>query len=665
LLQIVILLVVQLSHGEAQITSRRPLTLDDLFNMRQIARYSGGPFDFSSDGTQLAFAIQRSQQSAKRFVDGLSYSDRADVYVAMTKDGHPRKITDGEADGSGWFAPAWSPDGKRLGMLSNRRGKVNVWVWERESGSLRQVTDGYVDLYQGGERAFKWTSPTRLLVPLLPPGEESITAVGPTQMAKRTASQWGKAWRGDEVTASLLTSGVKPDLSARPQGSLVEVDIETAKSRVMVKGTVRNICVSPDGSAVAYLRQTELFQPQGEAVLPLNDLFKARAGKFKLGAVSGDGSTLLKEGAPVDNVIPLSLRWSPDGEELAFLAYTEGRDKLPRLCWLRKSSSTVSISEINDVDARPLQTPLASFDRPQVEWTKQGWLVYGSRPSVSVTDSVETRRDWWLIGGDGGAQAITAGMRTAPVQLWAAPDGTSFMGLADGNLWRIGVGVEPQSLTVGSKNGIKSILWPQNDLLGGQDATPLRRTSATIIVSAEQENFAVDLATGNMTAVSPSTPGAELAAFSPANQAILYYRTDGSGLHLWLSPSPQAALKVIYEANTFLKDIALGTDKRISYRSLNGEELGGWLILPPGYKPGQRYPMIVDVYPGTMAGPKPNITDSLHMELPSNNMQIAAARGYVILKQSIPVNPYGKADDIISKITSGVLPAVDKVIEMG
>jgi dipeptidyl aminopeptidase/acylaminoacyl peptidase len=666
LFEVGILLIAQLSvHSNAQTKSQRPVTLDDLFNLQQVARYSGGPFDFSLDGTQLAFAIQRPLQGSKRFMDGLNYSDRADVYVAMTKDGQPHKITDGAADGSGWFAPNWSPDGKRLGMLSNRGGKVNVWVWERESGSLRQVTDGSVDLYQGGERALKWKSPTRLMVPLLPPGEESRNAVGPTQAAVRTAAKWGKAWRGEEVTASVLTSGVKPDLSARPQGSLVEVDVEAAKSRVLVNGTVRNICVSPDGSAVAYLHQIELFQPDANALLPLNDLFKERAGRFRLEVLSADGTALIKEAAPADDVVPLSLRWSPDGQELAFLAYTAGRDKLPRLGRLKKSSGILSVSKVNNLDARPMQIPLTSFDKPQLEWSKQGWLVYGTRRSASAPNGVEARNDWWLFGNDGGLQAITSEMKTAPVQLWTVPDDTSFVGLADGNLWRIGVGIEPQNLTAGSKKPITSILWPQNALPGGYNDALLRRASTQIIVSTEQENFAVDMASGNLMAISPPVTGATLAAFSPANQAILYYEANASGLHLWLSPAPQAAAKVIYEANAFLRDIALGRDKKISYRSLNGEELGGWLILPPDYEPGKRYPMIVWVYPNYVAGPKPDITEDIHWPQPSINKQIAAARGYVILKPSIPLNPYGKVDDIISKITSGVLPAVDKVIEMG
>src|SRR5262249_43375715 len=49
----------------------------------------------------------------------------------------------------------------------------------------------------------------------------------------------------------------------------------------------------------------------------------------------------------------------------------------------------------------------------------------------------------------------------------------------------------------------------------------------------------------------------------------------------------------------------------------------------------------------------------------SLNLQIPVARGYAVLKPSVPLNPEGDVDDPLLKLTSGVLPAVDKVIEMG
>jgi dipeptidyl aminopeptidase/acylaminoacyl peptidase len=121
---------------------------------------------------------------------------------------------------------------------------------------------------------------------------------------------------------------------------------------------------------------------------------------------------------------------------------------------------------------------------------------------------------------------------------------------------------------------------------------------------------------------------------------------------------------VVYEANTFIRKVTPGSHQQISYQSLDGKGLRGWLLLPPGYKPGKRYPLIVWVYPGWMAGPVPDGRDNLSYESPLN-LQILAANGYVVLTPSVPFNYGPGPDDVLLRLTSGVLPAVDKVIELG
>src|SRR6266850_4484391 len=80
----IIILTLMLSLGSSvQIRAEvgRPMNLDDLSNLQQIAWGYGGPFAFSPDGQQLAFAVQRPKRTAKFHTGNLSGVDRADIFV--------------------------------------------------------------------------------------------------------------------------------------------------------------------------------------------------------------------------------------------------------------------------------------------------------------------------------------------------------------------------------------------------------------------------------------------------------------------------------------------------------------------------------------------------------------------------------------------------------
>ncbi|MFN8687093.1 MAG: protein kinase domain-containing protein [Acidobacteriota bacterium] len=78
--------------------------------------------DLSRDGLWLAFN---------------SVSNRDDLYLLGTDGSELRQLTD---DGFKDRGPRWSPDGKKLAFFSNRSGAWEIWVRERDSGAMVQVT---------------------------------------------------------------------------------------------------------------------------------------------------------------------------------------------------------------------------------------------------------------------------------------------------------------------------------------------------------------------------------------------------------------------------------------------------------------------------------------------------------------------------------------------
>jgi len=653
-------------HGQTRTQVGRPLSLDDLFNLQQFARYYGGPFVFSSDGQQLAFVIQRPLRTAEHLTFRILGNERADVYVVSSAGGHPVNITKGLAEGAGYWAPSWSPDGKRLALLSTKGDKVNLWVWERASGSLRRLTDRSLDLYTGFDlysiinRPYVWVSATCLLVPVLPRGAKPVGQPGDMREAEKANAAWPKSWRGKETAVSVLTSGIKSDLSKRPHGELLAIDVNTSRSLVVMSGAVRHLVVSPDQKTVACVRQVEVYQPNANDPLPLN----ITEGKFKLEVVSSDGMSLLPRDPATYDVIPTSLRWSPDGAELAFLSYSINSTGVPQLVRFLRTSRKIRSSGNDEIDPLPL-----AYQSPQLEWTRRGWIVYASRNNQSTTLQAYARRDWWLVSEEGSLRALTNGMTTAPSKLWREAGRDSHVGLANGKLWRISAEAPPQNVIPTFERRINAIVWP-HERPGTGDIEMLApgMTYSELVISVrvaeKEELFAVDLTSRRLTMMPKPTPNANVSGLSPASRATLYSLNDRAGLRLWLARDPSAQASTIFEANIFLQEVEPGTHQKIEYRSIDGQALSGWVLLPPGYQRGDRCPLVVWVYPGSMASTLPSPADDISS--PSSlNMQIVASRGYAVLEPSIPLNPEGYVDDPMLKLTTGVLPAIDKVVELG
>ncbi|MGC4052399.1 MAG: hypothetical protein QM757_23965 [Paludibaculum sp.] len=135
----------------------------------------------SPDGQLFAFVRIRARTSAANSMrDFMSGQDRADVWIAPAS-GPARSITNGATDGSGFFQPAWSPDGRRLAMLSTRGNMVRLWVWTRATGTLRLAADETVEVARP-----VWMSPTKLLCATPPPGRQPGVDVLETQAPRRS-----------------------------------------------------------------------------------------------------------------------------------------------------------------------------------------------------------------------------------------------------------------------------------------------------------------------------------------------------------------------------------------------------------------------------------------------------------------------------------------------
>jgi dipeptidyl aminopeptidase/acylaminoacyl peptidase len=629
--------------------------------VEDVGWYYGGPYAFSADGHRLAFTRVRPKKTlANHKWEYLWGNAGGDVWVQLDVKDQPFNITNGAQDGSGWWSPQWSPDGRKLAMLSTRGGNVRVWVWDVNTRQLRQLSTRGVDLVDVRERPYLWVDSEHLLYPALPGDEQPEGMKVELQTPMIATAAWPKVQKGEEATASVLESGVPIDLSKRPQGDLLLIDASTGSEKVIAHGSTQLWQLSPNGKTVVFTRQISVYTPKANELLPFDF-----SGLSTIELATLEGTPVAVQGELSRDVLRGSVRWSPDGNELAFFAYAAGREEPPLLYQLNVSNQTLVRQSLKSLDVVPIVR-----EEAQLEWTTSGDLILLAAKRVGdAKPDVTTRRDWWLVAKDGTQRCLTEGIKTPPHQLWPQDGRQAFVGLADGKIWRI----EPASgkvedLTAQFAPKIASISWPAKTNEGTDEYRHPGQTYGQIIFSVQDSEvlspYLLDLRSAKITPIEKPAPDAGLVAYEPFVSTGIFYASDRNGLQVWRSDLRHSKSTALVQANGFLRDIAEGTFKSIEYTSLNGQKLKAWLLLPLGYQSGKRYPLLTWVYAGSVAGDRP----SRYITIASSiclNEQIPAARGYAVLMPSMPLSPEGATDDPMLRLPEGVIPAVDKVIEMG
>jgi dipeptidyl aminopeptidase/acylaminoacyl peptidase len=641
----------------ASAAATRGMKPDDLFTLSELDDVTVSP-----DGEWIAATITR--PGTANACPTCNYKATGDVWLIHSRTGERRNLTNGAQDGSSSWFPTWSPDGRRLAFVSTRsergeHGASNKRLHNRDSssGTLHRESGRGVylqvdfQLPAQSPRAIMWLNATTLLAALLP---EGVSAEEQILYWRRGVADATRAWArwqaGTEPTASILESGGAA--APLPTVSLERIDAERHTTR-SVADVPRwdlwdlqlgiQVGISPDLRLAAVLAIAGTMQMGPD--ISITDAIRT----YRVGVASLAGAEPIRWAAldgSKEHVDGRLLGWASDSA-----AFALAEQATPRQAGSRRIALVVSAGEGSVRDVTP---PAMTVD--EAVWTADGHLVVRARRESDTSP----RWDWWRLG-EGAPRNVTAAMPKAPSRLLPAGAADRFLGLADGTIWTIGVGRESFVEATPANQfgrGTLTLLPPGPD---GKRADLLFEGAVLAHVTLPDPENASTLA---VHAIAPPTPTARLLDGDPGTGTLVFRDDTPGGTVLWATDGRGGNAQRRLTVNEHVASIAEGRRLLIQYRGADGNALQGLAILPPGYEAGQRHAVAVWVYGGLVVRDAATALASKTSTRPLN-LELLAGHGYVVLIPSVPLpSPGGRGDPLID-ISKGVMPCVDKLVEMG
>jgi dipeptidyl aminopeptidase/acylaminoacyl peptidase len=374
-----------------------PMTLNDVFRVKAVKNPKVSP-----DGKWVLYTVSTLD---------LKKDHRTTTLWMVSWDGkQDTQLTYGY-DGS-VSSPAWSPDGKYISFLSDRKGKVKgtqVWVLSRSGGEARQLTD--VTKKQGKIEAYRWSPDAkRLLLTVHTGGTVSANAFNDAKEKKYIPPI--------VITRYLFKQDKIGYITAKSHTFLYLYDIATGKMTKLTAGKKydeRDGVWSPDGTEIAFI-SNHTAEPERNIN---TDVFVVAAKP-----ASEPRQLTRYTGADLG-----PLAWSPDGKEIAFLRGGHVQH------WQYQEDRLAVTAADGSGHAKVVT---ANFDRPiqDPQWTPGGKrilaLVTDDRNQYPASIDVATDAVKRLVDSEGvsrdhsgkaGHEALLWTTDTKPSEVYALSDG--------------------------------------------------------------------------------------------------------------------------------------------------------------------------------------------------------------------------------------------------
>jgi len=510
-------------------------------------------------------------------------------------DGSESRRIDG-GKGSSWN-PVWAPNGRQLAFYSDRDGSAGLWVWEKKSGRVRRLSRSLVRPLLTSEAPAWSPDSSRLLCKVLPP---DVTL---TQAAEKFTAEALRERVGTEATEpSIRVYRTGMPVTAPANEQLDSYDL-TYRSRA-------DLALVPlSGGSIEWVARevfpyTYGFSPDGHYI------FYTSNGQVRLLPANDVHDLHLYSLRTRDSERVASLNrtwwgrpiaWSPSGAQVCAVSYQE---EVTVIRFFTPGS---------DGKARECRVPVSSADPGQMPaWNRAGNRVY-------------------LVAGNG---------------VWEAEPNASAAR-------RVGALPEAQGAELVASDS-RFVLWEGE----GPDQLFVRAVDPE---TRDALLYRMEIRTGACTLVQRAPESWE-GAMEPANSGKGLFHVSAAADRppdVWLLPASHEAPRQVTRANAEWGRFKLGRSRLLEWSGPEGQRLRGALLLPPDYRAGRRYPLVVRVYGNARLSNRLN--DYGLWGTGPEDCQLLATRGFAVLLPDAPLRTGRLAEDLAATVLSGV----DRAVELG
>ena len=647
--------------------------IDDLFVNEQIGKTALSP-----DGKSAAIVVIPSvtECARRRSRELVFYDDfipeEACGEISVYSKGQTRRINT-QPNTLGFFAPQWSPTGKRLALLSfDSEGGAHVWVWDGRQ--ISKITDHPIDPYinidaeSGWDFApFAWLSDDTLIAAVLSDGGEGADKVPVRHPGATLVPAWRAQASGEEASASTLASRV--GRGNFPRSTLAKINVIDGGVRKLSTGSFTALTLSPtlDKALVTeaisnpQTAKGDLLEHLDQNIIPNGfslGLSHSRIGVINLSQDNGTISWLPSifdpwfssigrrdlddRGAVFEGPRPT---WSHDGDRVAFVARHKPQIGAPSKLFVYRFSS-----------AQALEIQTSGLAPVSIVWAADNLLYAQFNGGDAGQECAAT---WCVVDSDGRSRnAFDVGLfgSDAPNRLFGVRGALWFTALND--LWAINV----------EEGGAVRLTDGEFGKVGGISAVSV--TGDSVLVETQENNagFIEVSSVGGLKAQRQGTrvrpaPASVVKAFGGVNGVTITEHAHSQGIDLWVqSGSAEQATKAL-SLNRHLLTTSPIERQLLIYEGQDGEELTGILLHSAHAAEASNAPLVVRVYPTTYSNPdlfKSSVNSRLFL-----NDALLPARGYAVLYPTITIKPPAAGGPLCSQFASDVLPAIDAAIADG
>ena len=453
--------------------------------------------------------------------------------------------------------------------------------------------------------------------------------------------------QGRDVVYALQRVDAKDE---KKYSNLWIVAAETAKPRQFTAGDQADVHPrwSPDGSQIAFLsnRKDTAKPPQvylipfgGGEALPLTDI----PGEIGELSWSPDGKRLL---CTVRKFDPDELERQKDEgkKKLGVVARhyerlfykLDGFGYLPHERW-----------HLWSVDARTGKakqlTDHPVFDEDVAAWSPDGRSIAFLSNRTADPDMYPDRVDLLVISADGGEPRRIDTPVGGKYQLSFSPDGRWIayygvegegMDYKNNSLWVVPADGSAPARNLTENDDLHIAAWTINDIGQPETMPPTwsldsRVIYFPIVVHGSSVLKAIGLDGGNPYTVIPEAfdgqPGSVVGGFSfskDQGQMAYCFGTLADPAQVWLMDVASGERRKLAAPNeALLSGIELGQVETHWFKGPDGNDLQGWILKPPGFDPGKKYPSILEIHGGPL---------TQYGYLFMHEFNYLAAQGYVV-----------------------------------